>query len=373
MYRASQDRESDSESKSKDTGSSPTGIKKRANGDTAEKAGAPAIVAANGTTPAKVPLLFSMPVLGLLAQEAEKETSPDGKDHAEPGADASAQASDDGGSSVVSQVPQAAAMAPRTGGLAFSIHLVGASPIPKSAPAAAPAAAPVKSPTPAPAPVPNPASRDAKASALPRDTAENRTTDFGKEIQKSAAPEAAPAAHEASAVSLLETQQAAPRLESNEPVTRTTPGLAVHDVQPIAPESPKPAAGTEILLQLGGKDQASAAVRLVDRAGTVNVSVHTPDADLRNSLRSNISELTSQLNAQGIRAEVAKPVAAAAHMEHSPQDSRQDQQASSGRQQSFTQGEREQQRDQKSNSSRWMDEFEEESTGEAGNSGGTNR
>jgi len=215
---------------------------------------------------------------------------------------------------------------------------------------------------------------DTKQSALAPATTDKGTTDFREELRKGATPEAAPPAHEASAVSLLETQQAAPRLESNEPVTRTTPGLAVHDVQPVAPESPKPAGGTEILLQLGGgKDQASVAVRLVDRGGTVNVSVHAPDADLRNSLRSNISELTSQLSAQGIRAEVAKPLAAAAHMEHSQQDSRQDQQASSGRQQSFTQGERGQQRDQKSNSSRWMDEFEEESTGDAGNSGGTNR
>jgi len=94
MYRASHDDESDSDAKSKDT--SPTGIKKRASGDTADKTGAPAIAAKTGTTPAKVPLLFSMPALGLLVQEAYKETSADGKDQTEFGGDASAQASSDG-------------------------------------------------------------------------------------------------------------------------------------------------------------------------------------------------------------------------------------------------------------------------------------
>ncbi|MBZ5610064.1 MAG: hypothetical protein LAP38_17515 [Acidobacteriia bacterium] len=147
---------------------------------------------------------------------------------------------------------------------------------------------------------------------------------------------------------------------------------ALDNAQPVAPEPLKPNVSGQILLQLGTKDQASAAVRIMDRAGAVNVSVHAPDQDLRNSLRSSLGELTSQLNQQGWKAEVVKaPVAPVPmHSENRPDSGTQGQRSFS-QQQSSGDGERQPQRDRRSNS-RWLDEFEQQTSGNTGNSGGNN-
>jgi hypothetical protein len=143
---------------------------------------------------------------------------------------------------------------------------------------------------------------------------------------------------------------------------------AVHDAQPVLPEAPRPPAAGEILLQLGGKDQTAAAIRVTDRAGTVNVSVHANDADLRSSLRSNLNDLASQLSHQGWKTEMVKTGTTLTRGESS-QDSRQDGQRSPGQQQPSSQGERQPQRDRRSASGLWRAEFEEQASG---NPGGTN-
>jgi hypothetical protein len=146
---------------------------------------------------------------------------------------------------------------------------------------------------------------------------------------------------------------------------------ALHEAQPVLPEAPRPNAAGEILLQLGGKDQTAAAIRVTDRAGTVNVSVHATDPDLRSSLRSNLGELASQLTHQGWKTEVVKSGTVLTRSE-TPQDSRQDGQRSPGQQQPSSQGERQPQRDRRASSGQWQAAFEEQSSGNSGNPGGTN-
>jgi hypothetical protein len=142
---------------------------------------------------------------------------------------------------------------------------------------------------------------------------------------------------------------------------------AMHEAQQILPETARPTAAAEIMLQLGGKDQA-AAIRVTERAGTVNVSVHTADADLRSSLRSNLGDLASQLSHQGWKTEVVKTGTVLTRAETS-QDPQQSGQRSPNQQQPSSQGDRQPQRDRRSNSGQWLAEFEEQASG---NSGGTN-
>jgi hypothetical protein len=137
-------------------------------------------------------------------------------------------------------------------------------------------------------------------------------------------------------------------------------------VQPIAPEAPKAPASTEILLQLAGNNQSTASVRVVDRLGTVNVTVHASDADLRNSLRSNLSDLASQLGGQGFKTEVVKPAVVAANA-----DNQHDTRHGSQQQQNYlAQNGRQPQRDRPANSERWLDELAQETSGPTGTPGG---
>jgi hypothetical protein len=158
--------------------------------------------------------------------------------------------------------------------------------------------------------------------------------------------------------------------EPHAPVNLSTVA-ALHEAQPVLPEAPRPNAAGEILLQLGGKDQTTAAIRVTDRAGTINVSVHATDPDLRSSLRSNLGELASQLTHQGWKTEVVKSGTVLTRSE-TPQDSRQDGQRSPGQQQPSSQGERQPQRDRRASSGQWQAAFEEQASGNSGNPGGTN-
>jgi hypothetical protein len=147
--------------------------------------------------------------------------------------------------------------------------------------------------------------------------------------------------------------------ESNEAAARPNLPLAAQETHLMAPELPKTSASSEILLHLTGNDEASAAIRVADRAGSVNVSVHTSDPVLRESLRSNLGELSTQLNAQGWKADVIKSAAVAAHPE-SQQDSHTGGQR--GSQQQSPGGERQPQRDRRS-SGQWQQELDQQITG----------
>jgi len=143
----------------------------------------------------------------------------------------------------------------------------------------------------------------------------------------------------------------------------TNPTLAAQEAHLMTPELPKTAASTNILLHLSANDQSSAAIRVADRAGAVNVSVHASDPVLRESLRSNLGELSNQLGNQGWKAEMLRPAAIAAQSER--QDSHAGGQRSSQQQQSFG-GDRQPQRDRRAPGGRWDQELEQQiSSGDA--------
>lgn len=149
---------------------------------------------------------------------------------------------------------------------------------------------------------------------------------------------------------------------------QTAATLLVQDTHLLTPDAPKPAAGAEILLHLNDGSQSSAAIRVADRAGAVNVSVHASDPGLRESLRSNLGELSAQLNQQGWKADVAKTAVAATHPE-SQQDSHWTGQRGGQQQQQSSNGDRPQ-RDRRGNNGEWHQELEQQVSGGSARPGG---
>jgi hypothetical protein len=144
--------------------------------------------------------------------------------------------------------------------------------------------------------------------------------------------------------------------------------LAAPEAHLLAPELPKTSTSSEILLHLTGTDQSSAAIRIADRAGAVNVSVHASDPVLRESLRSNLGDLSNQLSDQGWKAEVTKS-AAVATQSGSQQESPESGQRGSQQQQSFS-GDRQPQRDRRSSGGQWQQELDQQISGSDALSGG---
>ena len=156
---------------------------------------------------------------------------------------------------------------------------------------------------------------------------------------------------------------------SPEPVEpgHVSAALAAQETHVVLPELPKAPTSTDILLRLTGNDHSPAAIRVAERAGSVNVSVHTSDPVLRESLRSNLGELSSQLSGQGWKADVVKPATVAAQSE-SQQDSHASREGSSQQQQSFG-GDRQPQRDRRT-PGQWQQEFEQQTAGGDARPGG---
>ena len=86
------------------------------------------------------------------------------------------------------------------------------------------------------------------------------------------------------------------------------------------------------------------------------------------SLRSNLEELSTQLNQQGWRAELLKPAAIAAQSE-SQRDSHAGGQRSSQQQPSFG-GDRQPQRDRRTQGGQWQQELEQQISGGDAQTGG---
>ncbi len=140
------------------------------------------------------------------------------------------------------------------------------------------------------------------------------------------------------------------------------PTLAAQETHVVTPELPKTSSSTEILLHLTGNDQSAAAIRVSDRAGSVSVSVHASDPVLRESLRSNLGELSQQ----GWKAEVVKPAVLAAQSESQQDSHARGQQSSQQQQQHSSGGERQSQRDRRTPSGIWQQELEQQiSSGDA--------
>jgi len=152
-----------------------------------------------------------------------------------------------------------------------------------------------------------------------------------------------------------------PITEQPPQTARATSPLATYDLQSLPAEPPKTGAATQIQLHLSGNDDAAASIRVTDRNGAVNVSVHASDPLLRNSLRSNITELSGQLSTQGWKAELRTP--AMAHPNGGTSDAGADGRNASNQQPKFAQGERQTPRDRRGNGSDWRDEIEEQIAG----------
>ena len=156
-------------------------------------------------------------------------------------------------------------------------------------------------------------------------------------------------------------------LQSGENAQPNSP-IAAHELPPTMPEAQKPAESTQIQLHLTGNDQSSASIRVTDRGGTVNVSVHASDPQLRNSLKSNLSELSGQLSEQGWKTEV-KGTAAAPHSQNG-QDSNPGRQSFSSSQRQSNQDRPQNQRDRRPNHDHWQEELEQQISGNEATSGG---
>jgi hypothetical protein len=268
---------------------------------------------------------------------------------------------------------------PQAENFAFAVRMLGVESAPKTL--VTTAAAPVREPA---GPVAQPQSGNTQQPAPSKD----QTPDDARNVVQPPASEAeksGPAAPTPS--NLLATQQPTgvtphwndaatapapelvPTMGAAEPAESTHSSLpiAAQETQLLAPELPKTSASSEILLHLTGNDESSAAIRVADRAGAVNVSVHASDPVLRETLRSNLGELSTQLNSQGWKADVIKPAAVAAQS-GSQQDSHGGEQRGS-QQQAFG-GDRQPQRDRRSNGGQWRQELDQQISGGNAHSGG---
>ena len=192
------------------------------------------------------------------------------------------------------------------------------------------------------------------------------------DVKKADAPQTVQPVREISSASVLDLRQPTSAPQHAEPTpAMSARALAIQDIQPTLPEMPKPPASTEIMLQLAGQNQSTASVRVVDRMGTINVTVHAADPDLRSSLRSNLSDLASQLTGQGYKTEMVKPAVLAANADNQ-HDLRQSGRDASGQQQQYqsTPDDRQNPRDRRANSGRWRDQLEQETSGTPGAPGG---
>ena len=156
---------------------------------------------------------------------------------------------------------------------------------------------------------------------------------------------------------------------SDQPPPALPPVTPPAQLQALNLAPPRTNASNDILLNLGN-GPTSAAVRVVDRAGTITVSVHASDQDLRNSLRTNLSDLTTQLSAQGLRTEVLKTASAQSSPE-SRQEQPSQQQRGSSQQHSLSENDRQSQRERRGND-RWLDELTEQTSASIAKPGGKN-
>jgi hypothetical protein len=324
----------------------------------------------------KAPLAFAFPSLG---PEVEQRTADESASGTDDGQDASAHSANNSGNSA--GVPDfvlplakpgqtdATALIASTEKLAFSARLTQ-----PDAPSAPPAPEPATRTSTPSQPSRSQSGDDSRASADSASAASGKDPYQAADVKKADAPETVTPVREISSTSALDLRQAASQPQPAEPAPAASArSLAIQDIQPALPEIPKPPASTAILLQLGGQDQSAASVRVVDRLGTINVTVHAADADLRSSLRSNLSDLASQLTGQGYKTEMVKPAMLAANADNQ-HDSRQSGRDASGQQQhhQFTPEGRQNQRDRRANSDRWRDELQQETSGAAGAPGGNN-
>jgi hypothetical protein len=353
-----------------DTSAVATKSKKSSTGDANDKTDVTATPTPRQIVLQKIPLTFALPSLG---QEIEsQQLSDESASESEGRPDSSMQSSQSSGTLAnPAVVPDFGLAPPKPGQTAVTALIPANVNLAFSARLTQPVAQPV--PVQDTRTLPPPSIRP-QSSNETRTTADSLAAPSGKDpnqigdVKKADAPEIVLPVHESSSASALDLRPSAlPPQPVEAPPAAPARSLAIQDVQPVQPEIPKPTASTEILLQLAGQNQSTASVRVVDRMGTINVTVHAADPDLRSSLRSNLSDLASQLTGQGYKTEMIKPAVLAANADNQ-HDSRQSGRDASGQQQQhqFTPDGRQPQRDRRPNSELWRDQLERETSGAAG-------
>ena len=358
------DSKSDSGPKQKAIDSNGNKLKKTAATDGSDKPAAIATPSPQGAVLQNAPLGFVF-----LGQEAAAQTVSDQTPGAsEDKAPADSQAGNPAvGADATASSPSVAgsapnALSPANEKQAFSMRLTQPDALPRQAQMATVSTAPPARPA---------AGNQARTASGPAAAPAEKDATQAVDSKKALTPDAVSPVREtpsATAPDLRATP--APSMPSQTPSAASSRTLAIHDIQPGMPDLPKPPASTEILLQVAGQDHSSASVRVVDRMGTVNVTVHAADPELRTSLRSNLNELASQLSTQGYKTEIAKPAVLSSNAENQ-HDSRHGNQDSTRHQQhqSAPDG-RPPQRDRRSNAEQWRDEFVQETSGKPGIPGG---
>jgi len=140
----------------------------------------------------------------------------------------------------------------------------------------------------------------------------------------------------------------------------STPGTAAEvreagAARPVEPEPPPaPPVSHDVSLRLADGQNNNVDIRMSERAGEIRVTVHTPDGNLANSMRSELPDLVGKLRQTGYQAETWRPAAP-------PQtDGERRSGADSSPQQHSTGGRRDgrqQQQQQQQNQPRWVGEW----------------
>jgi len=126
----------------------------------------------------------------------------------------------------------------------------------------------------------------------------------------------------------------------------------------IDPPTAAPKTNNDITVRIPDSTDQGTAVRFVERAGEIHVSVRTGDVEIAQSLRGGLNDLVNRLEDGGIRTEVWQP-GTGSNGEFSQSDSHQpfaDPDGSNGRQ--YSSGSNSEQESKQQNKPRWVEELE---------------
>jgi hypothetical protein len=124
----------------------------------------------------------------------------------------------------------------------------------------------------------------------------------------------------------------------------------------IDPPATPPSTNRDITIRIPDSTDQGIAVRFVERAGEVHVSVRTGDAEMAQSLRGGLNDLANRLEDGGIRTEVWQPGSNASSSENDSRNQFADPDGSNGRQ--YSSGSNPEQESRKQNQPRRLEEME---------------
>ena len=141
---------------------------------------------------------------------------------------------------------------------------------------------------------------------------------------------------------------------NNASISPLSPAARVDQV----PEPPATPSRTnhDITIRIPDATDQGTAVRFVERAGEIHVSVRTGDAEMAQSLRGGLNDLVNRLEDGGIRTEVWQPGADHPLSQNDSQQPFADPDGSNGRQ--YSSGSNSEQESKQQNKPRWVEELE---------------